>query len=132
MIAALLLVSACSSRAGFTYEVPASFEGWVTVDFAIPEAQAVPAEVLRVHTNGRARTRSALPTGPARYADDQGHPLPVLEDEGLGYDAARAVTRDTRFVCCRANGTSSAEGKPGRTFEQFYVGRGPAGTTPDP
>ena len=124
----------CGSPEPMTYVVPTDYEGWVGVEFAVPGLDPAPLEagvrVLRIDASGHARTGSALRAGKLGYADAGGRSLSVLEDDGVGYDAAHAVTRDAPFACCRTNGTAQAGDAPERTFERFYVGRGPAGEPP--
>lgn len=136
MTRALLLVAlaACARPEPLTYVVPQEVDGWVVVSFGVPGVEPAPVEqgarVVRVSAAGRAQTGTPLRSAPTRYTDSSGRVLPVLEDEGVGYDAAHAVIRDTRFVCCRTNGTIDLAGQPERTIERFYVGRGPAGEAP--
>jgi hypothetical protein len=130
----LAFATGCGSPEPMTFVVPTDYEGWVVVELAIPGLDPAPLEagvrVMRIDASGRAKTGSPLRAGKLRYADAGGRSLSVLEDNGVGYDAAHAVTRAAPFACCRTNGTTQAEDAPERTFERFYVGRGPAGEPP--
>jgi hypothetical protein len=131
----VLLVAflACAADPPLLYVLEDDYAGWVTVEVGAPGVPEAPVadgwRQVEVKA-GHARTGSGFGGGPARFATEGGAPLTLLEDRGVGYDEALQVTREATFVCCRTNARVVVEGRSARTFERFYVGRGPAGEPP--
>lgn len=127
---AVLLSLACARPEPLTYAIPAGFDGWVDVELSVSGVAVAPLvageRVVAIGAEGSARTGSGLGSGGIRCVASEGSPLPVLEDQGVGYDEAWTVTRPSPFVCCRTNRSERRAGEAERTFERFYVGRGPA------
>jgi hypothetical protein len=121
---ALLLAGCAPELASRDVLLPTDFSGWVEVEFA--SATASDGTIL-VDASGRGRSRALMIPGATdtTYRTAAGE-LPVLERQGVGYDAACATVRSQPFVCCVTTGTRAEGDGPTRSVLTFYVGKGPA------
>jgi uncharacterized protein DUF6843 len=118
------------------FEIPASYSGWVVVEYgdsASPPLSVVDGKrVLPIPPSGFLTTSSSQEVGTQqwefyRVAAD-GTRLPV-EDVSARWDIgqkAAEMSFGIDVVCCFHTGESTSESGH-RTFDTFYVGRGPAG-----
>jgi len=122
------------------YVLPAGFTGWVTVEFAVPGAPALPREegarLLRVPADGRLATSSPQELGIIDhhywFDDGDGSRTPI-DDPAAHYGADPGVAErrhDQPVVLGLHTGTMSDAGGT-HVFERFYVGTGPAGDPPE-
>jgi hypothetical protein len=140
----LLVLIACDRRPRAMpaiYEIPYDFVGWVTVEYAVPDAPALPeqrgARVIRVPGSGRLRTSSRQELGVVSnrfyFVDGAGTRTPIDDPEagpGAAPDEA-ARPHDHPVVLGFETGVATdAAGR--RVFERFYVGPGPVGAPPSP
>jgi hypothetical protein len=118
------------------YELPEGFTGWVTVEYAAPEAAALPedhgARRIRVPAAGKLRTSSPQELGIVDnrfyFVDGAGRRTPIAEPEaahGAAPDEA-SKRHDHPVVLGFATG-DAADATGHRVFERFYIGVGPAG-----
>ena len=123
------------------YEIPASFSGWVVIEYEVPSAPPLPKVgkelVVVVPPDGYLATSSRQELGilHERFVavDAGGRRTPLVDasaDRVTG-PGAREQTFPDPIVCCRHHGVSQFEDGPVRKFAGFYVGRGPAGDPPD-
>lgn len=62
LLATFNLMSACSWRRGFVYEIPEDFRGWVRIDFRVPECPEL-RKVVSISAAGTACTSSSPEQG---------------------------------------------------------------------
>ena len=67
-----------------------------------------------------------------RFRTSAGQDLPVLASAGVQPTDEPLSTRPAGFVCCQSTLEHIDALGTKRTFDTFYVGRGPAGTRPPP
>jgi hypothetical protein len=118
------------------YEIPASYSGWVVVEYGQRDAPALPVEagkrVLRISATGFLATSSPQESGIVHqefYRIDAGGHRTQLEDVSLRQDVgpkAAEMSFPDVVVCCFQTGDRTEQGRR-RTFDGFYVGHGPSG-----
>jgi hypothetical protein len=142
LLVTAVLLGGCVNAAHTTptvYEIPASYTGWVIVQFDAPAAAALPVEsgkrVLRIPPDGFLATSSQQETGILHqefYQIDANGQRTQLEDVSLRQDIgprASEMTFPEVVVCCLHTGDRTEDGHR-EMFEGFYVGRGPSGADP--
>jgi len=123
------------------YEIPQRFTGWVTVEFEIAEAPALPddhgARLIRVPSGGVMRTSNRQVLGILDnhfyFLDAAGARVPI-DEPAARPDAApdEAAKPHDRPVVLGFETGDIRDASGHRVFERFYVGPGPAGTPPAP
>ena len=144
-ITLLLSLCACLGPCGLErpslerdFVLPTDYAGWVVIEYGV-EGGHTPSSTdgrdqVPVPKSGKIQLTTPYKSGVLndRYTRSNGTPIRTLSGEKLTRSEEHEATRSTPFVCC--GGTRTYEdvsaGKPKRTFDYFYVGKGPAGDAP--
>jgi hypothetical protein len=122
-----------------SYEIPQGFSGWVTVEFSVADAAALPDDhgtrLIRIPASGALRTSSPQEIGILDnhfyFVDPAGARTPIDDAEARHGAAPDEPTRRHDHPVVLGFHTGDASGATGRrVFERFYVGTGPAGEPP--
>jgi hypothetical protein len=118
------------------YEIPEGFTGWVTIEYAVSSAPALPDDrgtrMIRVPASGRLRTSSPQELGIVDnqfyFSDGTGKRTPIDDPEARHGAAPDEAARRHDHPVVLGFETGDTTGSSGRrVFERFYVGLGPAG-----
>lgn len=146
VIIAILGFAGCGGERGppviaTDYELPAGYTGWVTIQFAVagapPLASRDGVRQVVVPASGILATATPQRRGVVKnrfyYVDDARQRTPIEWPESrYGADPQTADRTFARPVVLRlVTGDATVAGRRD-VFEQFYVGRGPAGDPPGP
>ena len=143
LVVAILWFAGCGDRTrsviATDYQIPAGYTGWVTVEFSVAEAAPLVSRdgvrQIRVSASGTLATATPQQRGIVHnrffFVDDAGHTTAIEWPESMhGADPQTANRTHDQPVILRLVTGDATEGNRRRTFEQFYVGRGPSGEPP--
>ncbi|HEX2687258.1 MAG TPA: hypothetical protein VHN14_11595 [Kofleriaceae bacterium] len=143
LVATIIVLCACHQEPKHAiptiYELPNGFTGWVTVEYAVPAAAALPEErgarVIRIPPDARLQTSSPQWLGIVDnrfyFVDGTGRRTPI-DDREATPDAApnEAGKSHDHPVVLRFETGDMTDATGRHVFERFYVGLGPAGEPP--
>ncbi len=130
LVSFLLSITGCPEHGdALRFEIPASYEGWVTLRYGVAGAPALAKDgatwVVVVSPTGQVVTSSKPKdgVGPAEFFAVDGDQKTHL-DKQVGWK--EDMTWDHTVACC----FTGAPEKDGVRTRRFYVGHGPPGKSP--